>query len=520
LANIVETHKDEEEYEEEDPDEYKIIQNLRVRLVEAKDLGGVKPSKKAEKQFDPYCIILIDNEKKATTTTKLATYNPFWGEDYFFDDIGNSCKVLKVVINNQNKVSHRDPRHGQIVVDLKTHLHGRPVEKWYSIMPVRSDEGGADNPIGSMRIKATLISEKILPFKEYSELLELVLDDELTIFNALASVAGSQLEEIAGTLVNIFSMENRVVGFIKNLTHQEVQMTDDVNIIFRGNSLTTKVIDLYMKVVAMNHLHSVVTDLVEEVYKDKESCEIDPSRLEKSEDIEENTKRLISYCTRFFEAIASSIGKLPPELACVFENIRLEVVEKYPKASIEKYTCVSGFIFLRFFCPAILDPNLFGMMDEHPTGGTARTLTLIAKTLQNLANLVEAGVDKEPYMEKVNPFIKKNMQKMMEVIDGFSTPSIRDSNAFERSDQRNLRRELSALDRYFSDKLEILKGNASKTQPDPKVGHLFSVIEKLGERHQVYDVRMSDSVRRPTLHISAIKRNEVLYENNNPHTPI
>jgi len=41
----------------------------------------------------------------------------------------------------------------------------------------------------------------------------------------LGSVAGSQLEEIAGTLVNIFAMENRVLEFIRNLTAQEIANT-------------------------------------------------------------------------------------------------------------------------------------------------------------------------------------------------------------------------------------------------------------------------------------------------------
>ena len=104
-------------------------------------------------------------------------------------------------------------------------------------------------------------------------------------------------------------------------------------------------------------------------------------------------------------------------MTCVFENIRSEVVKKWGDQGIERYTSVAGFIFLRFFCPVILDPSLFGITDEHPSGNTSRTLTLIAKTLQSLANLVEAGTEKEPYMDSVNPFIKENLEKMKSVID-------------------------------------------------------------------------------------------------------
>ena len=52
-----------------------------------------------------------------------------------------------------------------------------------------------------------------------------------------------------------------------------------------------------------------------------------------------------------------------------------------------------------------------------------RSLVMIAKCLQNLANLVEFG-GKEPYMEVVNPFILKNKERMVVFLDHLS--SVRD----------------------------------------------------------------------------------------------
>jgi hypothetical protein len=44
---------------------------------------------------------------------------------------------------------------------------------------------------------------------------------------------------------------------------------------------------------------------------------------------------------------------------------------------------------------------------------------MVAKCLQNLANLVEFG-GKEPYMEVVNPFILKNKERMVYYLDQLS----------------------------------------------------------------------------------------------------
>ena len=49
----------------------------------------------------------------------------------------------------------------------------------------------------------------------------------------------------------------------------------------------------------------------------------------------------------------------------------------------------------------------------------SRSLIMIAKCLQNLANLVEFG-GKEPYMEVVNPFILKNKERMISYLDNLS----------------------------------------------------------------------------------------------------
>ena len=48
-----------------------------------------------------------------------------------------------------------------------------------------------------------------------------------------------------------------------------------------------------------------------------------------------------------------------------------------------------------------------------------RSFVMIAKCLQNLANLVEFG-GKETYMEVVNPFILKNKERMVVFLDHLS----------------------------------------------------------------------------------------------------
>lgn len=77
------------------------------------------------------------------------------------------------------------------------------------------------------------------------------------------------------------------------------------------------------------------------------------------------------------------------------------VEPRFPDA---KYTAVGAFIFLRFLCPAIVAPDVEGLVSEPPTKEMRRGLLLIAKVIQNLANNVVFGA-KEPYMFPLNDFL-------------------------------------------------------------------------------------------------------------------
>jgi hypothetical protein len=101
---------------------------------------------------------------------------------------------------------------------------------------------------------------------------------------------------------------------------------------------------------------------------------------------------------------------------------------KFKGDDLVRFTAPSAFIFLRFICPAILNPKLFNMMPDHPTETTARNLTLVAKILQNLANMSEFG-QKEPHMTCCNEFIMLMRGRMQKFLDSFSTASPSTTNA-------------------------------------------------------------------------------------------
>lgn len=76
---------------------------------------------------------------------------------------------------------------------------------------------------------------------------------------------------------------------------------------------------------------------------------------------------------------------------------------------------VGGFVFLRYLNPSIVNPKSIKPNESNFPRTLRRALVLIAKILQNLSNGVEFA-RKEKYMQCVNPYMRKNFQRMRNVL--------------------------------------------------------------------------------------------------------
>jgi hypothetical protein len=194
-------------------------------------------------------------------------------------------------------------------------------------------------------------------------------------------------------------------------------LAGEANLLFRGNSLLTQSLDFHMRRLGKEYLEEVLLDKICEINTLNPNCEVDPSRLSAGDDLHKNWSQLTALTTGLWKSIASSARRCPAELRQILKFIRAVADDRYGDfLRTVSYTSVSGFLFLRFFCPAILNPKLFGLLRDHPRHKAQRTLTLIAKSLQVLANLSTFG-QKEAWMEPMNKFLASHRQEVKEFID-------------------------------------------------------------------------------------------------------
>ncbi|XP_055555935.1 RAS protein activator like-3 isoform X1 [Falco cherrug] len=360
------------------------------------------------------CHLHLDGTLFARTTAKVAGPDGelFWGELFQLAALPPTRALTLALC--------RDDQPGQPVASITVPLAElaatrQPLERWYPL----SGPGGGER-VPSVRVRGRYREVRVLPIVRYKELAEFITFHYRELCAHLEpTIAVRHKEELAGALVHVLQSTGKAKSFLIDLGVAELDRFDDREaLIFRENTLATKAIDEYMKLVGGKYLQDTLGEIVAQLCTSDDSCEVDPSKCA-SLDLSDNQNNLRQVCEETLQRIATSCETFPAELGEIFSAWQDECTAR-GKAPIGQ-RLVSASLFLRFLCPAIMSPSLFGLVQEYPSEATTRTLTLVAKVIQNLANFTTFG-EKEAYMGFMNEFLEHNCSTMTEFLQSVANP--------------------------------------------------------------------------------------------------
>ncbi|KAM9055262.1 rasGAP-activating-like protein 1 isoform 6-T6 [Megaptera novaeangliae] len=322
-------------------------------------------------------------------------------------------------------------------------LQQNPPNGWFHLLPFPRVEEDSGASLGALRLKVRLTEDRVLPSQYYQPLRELLMESvlrpaeedaasPLAVLEELTS--GDCRQELATKLVKLFLGQGLAGPFLDYLTRREVARTTDPNTLFRSNSLASKSMEQFLKLVGMPYLHEVLRPVINRVFEERKYMELDPCKMDlgrtrrisfKGAPSEEHVREvslglLTGYLGPIMDAIVGSVGRCPPAIRLAFKQLRHCVEERFPQAEHEdvKNLAISGFLFLRFFAPAILTPKLFDLRDQHADPQTSRSLLLLAKAVQSIGNLgQQLGQGKELWMAPLHPFLLQSISRVRDFLD-------------------------------------------------------------------------------------------------------
>ncbi|KAI0428177.1 GTPase [Xylaria sp. FL1042] len=256
--------------------------------------------------------------------------------------------------------------------------------------------------------------------EKYNALLQLLTQDLGLVTAISRACPSSEVEELTVSLLNIFESRGLVFELMEALIKQEIEDTENEAELLRRNCVATKMLSIYAKWKGQHYLKSTLQKVVERLMLTSEDLdlELDPARLSSPEELEKNAMQLRIVAKVFIDDICASSVNIPPSFRKICSIISTAVMPRFQEA---KYTAVGAFIFLRFFCPAIVAPESEKLVNDPPSKEMRRGLLLIAKVIQNLANNVLFGA-KEQYMYPLNDFLTQNIYKVTTFLREISVP--------------------------------------------------------------------------------------------------
>lgn len=288
-------------------------------------------------------------------------------------------------------------------------------EDWYPIISDKHDslsKGSSKEPIPTLRIKCRFQSTDVLPIEVYAPFQAYLKENYKRICENLEPVIGVKAKEDIGQAMVLFMHHQGMAAeFLTEIITLDLLRVGDQRLTFRGNSLATKSMEAFLKLTGEQYLQDTLSVPINELIASERDCEVDPLKANGS--LSRQQQSLRAAIKLAWNAIADSHQHFPSQLRECFTTFRerLEHISREDMAD----NLISASIFLRFLCPAILSPSLFNITNELPSPRATRNLTLVAKTLQTLANFTRFQ-GKENFMEFLNDFLEQEAPRMKDFL--------------------------------------------------------------------------------------------------------
>jgi len=325
-----------------------------------------------------------------------------------------------------------------------------------------------------------------------SELEQLLLAEGFGLAKSITKqTAITEADKICKDLVIVFESHGKTVDLIRVTIGQEVKAANHAGSLMRANSMASKLMKSYSSMIGKEFLKKVLGDEIRPICRDPNEggagFEINPDKISDSEQLAKNQVKLQITCSRVLRKIFESTADAPLPFRHICNSLQSQVAAKFPESA---QSCVGGFIFLRFFCPAIVAPSAHGITPDPPDAAAQRGLTSVAKCLQNIANNVTFG-KKEQYLEWLNPFIKENFIACQDYFDEMAILPISKEVTIQQpiiqktknKSMENLFRHIKTIfekirekseTRDFFPKLERILRNLRMLEDDSPVGSVVS----------------------------------------------
>jgi hypothetical protein len=251
----------------------------------------------------------------------------------------------------------------------------------------------------------------IAQYQHLGRLEQLLMADNGRLTHAmLANTSTTDADKLCKAVMCIYEAHHQGFEVLEQRITHEVSVASDEGTLFRANSLAAKLFAAYVRMVALPYLWATLVTSVNslndnaaeafgqeasttktvskrgrykrdklddddngedsgsgtnlDVFSMTSSMEIDPHKMGDASDSTINTLELWLVAQKLFKCIVNSERAMPTQIKHILMHIDAEVATRFSAEA--QFRALGGFLFLRMVCPALLAPQVFGLLDAPP----------------------------------------------------------------------------------------------------------------------------------------------------------
>lgn len=363
----------------------------------------------AEENFiGKYIEICLSRWRFARTCIDNEKGNCNWNEIFNFAGPEGSAKTpsvmelkLRGIDDPEGQYSESDQTIGSVTITASSIGHW----EFYDFKP------------SNYRV-SVFVEQKDLPVLDvayYARLNDWVSDIELNLAPKLINYNSSSMHDIFPIFNRIYRAQGRQLEWIYHMISSELPtVTVNSDVLFRETTLLTKAIESLLNQQGAETLHATVGRFIRKLVEvTNDAIELDTSKNHDEESLLRNQDSMIKFMTLLWSFIRDA--PFPPLARPVFRHFKHELEAmglKDDELRNTLYRTLSSFLFLRFFVPALINPQHYRLTRVVLNPGQRRTLILVAKILQAFSNRVKFG-KKEQWLTPMNSFIERNQRSLV-----------------------------------------------------------------------------------------------------------
>lgn len=270
-----------------------------------------------------------------------------------------------------------------------------------------------------MRAKRSNIND--LPIERLKTLTALLSKSDFAVARTLVAIvhANESSRELCDALMKLFMPTGKALKLVVSALNDEVATCErTTTTLLRTDSVATCLTGSFNRYFCKAFLRHCLRSSAKRVMAlGPSSLEVKPGPNTNESDARRNVTEMSRICEKLINRILDSSSQCPPETKKLLQ-MALAVVEAQGGFQSQGLQVVSSLLFLRLICPAIVTPNLYGVVSGTPSLAQTKTLTILSKVVQNVVNDVRFDEEKEPHMTPFNTlFTAERTAKVVRFVD-------------------------------------------------------------------------------------------------------